>query len=244
MPCCGRPSALVRTRQNIQSAYWPRVFQVFWPLTSSDRLGARRWCAAGEVGARARLRIPLTPPIFGGKDSRQEVLLLCGVGEIHQDRRQHSQRKRVLRRRADVGPLLLENVLLHDVPASRRRSAAATSRRPSLGRAESSASAIKSSLTNALAQLHPGADVGGQSASRKARTSARKASSSAVYFRSTRNFPCSYGTRRRRLRAFRRQPLDRRRQQLLRRRHHDLAARLACPASRSLRRRAPAENAR
>ena len=26
-------SLLVRTRQKIQSAYWPRVFQVFWPLT-------------------------------------------------------------------------------------------------------------------------------------------------------------------------------------------------------------------
>jgi hypothetical protein len=24
---------LVRTRQKIQSAYWPSVFQVFWPLT-------------------------------------------------------------------------------------------------------------------------------------------------------------------------------------------------------------------
>ena len=33
MPSCWRPSVLVRTRQKIQSAYWPSVFQVFWPLT-------------------------------------------------------------------------------------------------------------------------------------------------------------------------------------------------------------------
>ena len=33
MPVCGLPSLLVRTRQKIQSPYWPRVVQVFWPLT-------------------------------------------------------------------------------------------------------------------------------------------------------------------------------------------------------------------
>jgi hypothetical protein len=33
MPVCGLPSVLVRTRQNIQSPYWPSVVQVFWPLT-------------------------------------------------------------------------------------------------------------------------------------------------------------------------------------------------------------------
>ncbi len=33
MPVCGLPSVLVRTRQKIQSACWPRVVQVFWPLT-------------------------------------------------------------------------------------------------------------------------------------------------------------------------------------------------------------------
>ena len=34
MPSCGRPSVDVRARQNIQSAKWPSVFQVFWPLTT------------------------------------------------------------------------------------------------------------------------------------------------------------------------------------------------------------------
>ena len=33
MPVCGLPSLLVRTRQKIQSPYWPKVVQVFWPLT-------------------------------------------------------------------------------------------------------------------------------------------------------------------------------------------------------------------
>ena len=34
MPSCGRPSVAVRTRQKIQSANWPSVFQVFWPFTT------------------------------------------------------------------------------------------------------------------------------------------------------------------------------------------------------------------
>ena len=33
MPVCGLPSFAVRTRQKIQSPYWPSVVQVFWPLT-------------------------------------------------------------------------------------------------------------------------------------------------------------------------------------------------------------------
>ena len=34
IPCCGRTEPSVRTRQKIQSAYWPRVVQVFCPLTT------------------------------------------------------------------------------------------------------------------------------------------------------------------------------------------------------------------
>ena len=35
MPCCCFGAfGSVRTRQKIQSAYWPSVFQVFWPLTT------------------------------------------------------------------------------------------------------------------------------------------------------------------------------------------------------------------
>ena len=33
MPFCGLPSVAVRTKQKIHSPYWPRVVQVFWPLT-------------------------------------------------------------------------------------------------------------------------------------------------------------------------------------------------------------------
>ena len=33
MPVWGLPSVLVRTRQKIHSPYWPRVVQVFWPVT-------------------------------------------------------------------------------------------------------------------------------------------------------------------------------------------------------------------
>ena len=33
MPSCGLPVASVRTRQKIQSAQWPIVFQVLEPLT-------------------------------------------------------------------------------------------------------------------------------------------------------------------------------------------------------------------
>jgi hypothetical protein len=45
---------------------------------------------ACEIGAGARLGISLAPPIFARNDSRQEIFLLCGVGECHQHRRQHS----------------------------------------------------------------------------------------------------------------------------------------------------------
>ena len=31
---CGFAAASVRTRQKIQSACWPSVFQAFWPLTT------------------------------------------------------------------------------------------------------------------------------------------------------------------------------------------------------------------
>ena len=43
MPVCGLPSLLVRTRQKIQSPYWPRVVQAFWPFTMylSPRRSAR-----------------------------------------------------------------------------------------------------------------------------------------------------------------------------------------------------------
>ena len=36
MPRCFLASGSVRTRQKIQSPYWPRVVQVFWPLTTQS----------------------------------------------------------------------------------------------------------------------------------------------------------------------------------------------------------------
>ena len=55
--------------------------------------------------------------MFAGKDARQKKLLLRGVAEILHDRRQHLQSEDVLRRSAGLGALLLENMLLHHIPA-------------------------------------------------------------------------------------------------------------------------------
>ena len=48
MPVCGLPEVSVRTRQKIQSPYWPSVVQVFWPLTMylSPRRSARHFTEA------------------------------------------------------------------------------------------------------------------------------------------------------------------------------------------------------
>ena len=70
-----------------------------------------------QVGACAGLRIALTPPVFPGDDLRQEVRLLRGRGEGHQDRRHHAQRERQLHGSPGRGALLVEDVLLDHAPA-------------------------------------------------------------------------------------------------------------------------------
>ena len=71
-----------------------------------------------KIGAGARLGIALAPPVFAGNDPRQEVILLRGVGECHQHRGNHSQRKGKFCGGAPAAArFLLENVLLDDAPA-------------------------------------------------------------------------------------------------------------------------------
>src|SRR6202021_4227755 len=126
-------------------------------IALAHRAGPQR----SEVGAGARLGISLAPPILAGDDSRQEVLLLRGARERHQHRRQHPHRKRILRRRADVRPFLLENMLLDDVPAG-----AAEALRPHCGAPatpmQNPLPARHVILSQALAQARTPADVGGQ----------------------------------------------------------------------------------
>jgi len=74
---CFFAAGSVRHRQKIMSAYWASVIQVFWPLTMyfvalALGLGLQR----GEVGAGARLRKALAPPVVDIGDARQIMLLL------------------------------------------------------------------------------------------------------------------------------------------------------------------------
>jgi hypothetical protein len=53
----------------------------------------------GKIRPRAWFGVALTPPVLAGDDPRQEVLLLRDVPKGHDDRRDHAQRERDLRRR-------------------------------------------------------------------------------------------------------------------------------------------------
>ena len=79
----------------------------------AHRLGADR-C---EVGARARLRIALAPPVLAGENPRQELLLLRFVAERVDDRADHGDAERQRRQRPGTRRLLFEEEALRDRPA-------------------------------------------------------------------------------------------------------------------------------
>ena len=54
MPDCCLALVSVRTRQNIQSAKWPSVFQVFWPLTT-------KWSPSRTARVRSEARSEPAP---------------------------------------------------------------------------------------------------------------------------------------------------------------------------------------
>ncbi|MCY1409471.1 hypothetical protein D9M71_248220 [compost metagenome] len=81
-----------------------------------------------QVGAGARLGIALAPPVLAAEDARQEARLLLRSAELDDHRRHHLHAEGNHTRRTGGSALLLEDVLLHDVPAS-----AAIFRRPARG---------------------------------------------------------------------------------------------------------------
>ena len=70
-----------------------------------------------EVGARARLGISLAPQFLGGRDLRQEALLLRVAAELHQDGRHHLDAERRKIGRIGARHLHLEDELLSRGPA-------------------------------------------------------------------------------------------------------------------------------
>src|SRR6516165_10628444 len=75
-------------------------------------------CAdGGEIGARTRLGIALTPPVLTGKDSWQKLPLLRLIAEGVDNGADHGDAKRQWRQRACAGGLLLEDEAAGDRPA-------------------------------------------------------------------------------------------------------------------------------
>ena len=79
----------------------------------AHRLGADR----GKVGARARLRITLAPPVLARENSRQKLLLLRFVAERVDHRADHGDAERKRRQRPGARRLLFEDKTLRDRPA-------------------------------------------------------------------------------------------------------------------------------
>ena len=137
-----------------------------------------------EVGARARLRIALAPPVFAADDARQEALLLRRAAERHDHRRDHLQAERNRARRAGGGGFLVEDVQLHRTPAGAAELLRPARRAPALRCAGSSASACSPRHGSTSPLLMRWAMSAGSCSRRNARTSSRNASSSGVKFRS------------------------------------------------------------
>src|SRR5260221_1818134 len=77
------------------------------------RLGTDR----GKVGAGARLRVALAPPILARQNPRQKLLLLRVVAERVDHRADHGDAKRQRRQRSGARRLLFEHKTLRDRPA-------------------------------------------------------------------------------------------------------------------------------
>ena len=118
MPCCFLgASGSVRTRLKIQSACWPSVVQVFWPLITQSspsltRLGGQR----GEVGAGVGLGEALAPPDVEVGGLRQELLLHLLRAEVRDHRADHVGVERQRRRHAGQLHLLVPDVALQRRP--------------------------------------------------------------------------------------------------------------------------------
>src|SRR2546427_7086291 len=82
-------------------------------ITIAHRLGPDR----SKVGAGARFRIALAPPVLAGQDSRQILLLLHLVAESVDDRANHSDAKSEWRQRPGTRRFLLKDKTLRDRPA-------------------------------------------------------------------------------------------------------------------------------
>jgi hypothetical protein len=82
-------------------------------IAVTHRLGAN----GGKIGAGARLRIALAPPVLAGEDTRQESLLLRVVAEGVDDGADHGDAERQWRHRACARHLLLEDEATGDRPA-------------------------------------------------------------------------------------------------------------------------------
>ena len=80
-------------------------------------LAHRARAQRGQIRAGARLRIPLAPPRLARADGRQKALLLRGAAERDDHGRDHLDSERNETRRTGVRGFLLEDVLLHGVPA-------------------------------------------------------------------------------------------------------------------------------
>jgi hypothetical protein len=185
MPICGLPSLLVRTRQKIHSPYWPSVVQVFWPLTMY--LSPLAFCLAldgGQVAARVGLAVTLAPPDLAAGDAGQEALLLFGIAKGHDHRRHHHRAEGHHARRAGQRAFFFEQVLLDGVPARAAKLLGPAPTQPAL-LAQDLGPALQVVAAQAQRMAHLVADVGWQVlAATHWRTSCRKASSSAVKFRS------------------------------------------------------------
>jgi len=107
-------------------AYWAKVVQTFWPLTTHSSPSLTAGLQRGEVRARLRLGEALAPDLLAGQD-RLQVALLLGVGAVgDDDRPAHRQAEHVGRaRRFLAGRLADEDRLL-----DHRRAAAAVLLRP------------------------------------------------------------------------------------------------------------------
>src|SRR4029077_21048169 len=82
-------------------------------ITIPHRLGAD----SGEVGAGARLRIALAPPVFTRENPRQKFLLLRVAPERVNHRADHGDAERQWRQRSGTRGLLFEDKTLRDRPA-------------------------------------------------------------------------------------------------------------------------------
>ena len=141
----------------------------------AHRTGPQR----GQVRSRAGLGIPLTPPGLARQNGRQESLLLFRCSEGHEHRRDHLQAERDQPRRARVRGFLLENVLLHGVPAGPAELLGPVHGAPApLVQPALPGEIIVAAQFAAVEYLV--AELCGRRSRRNARTSSRKARSSAV----------------------------------------------------------------